>query len=83
MCSLLYISYSFMKLWEKKKVRYREFPGGPIVRTPYSHFPGLDSIPAQETKIPQAPWHSQRKKVQYNNLKNKNHPQTLASVSNA
>lgn len=64
MCSLLYISYSSMKLWEKKPVQYREFPGGPIVRTPYSHFQGLDSIPGQETKIPKP--HGTAKEKKYN-----------------
>ena len=35
---------------------WREFPGGPVVRTPRSHCRGLGSIPGQGTKIPQAAW---------------------------
>ena len=35
---------------KKKKVLYREFPGGPMVRTLSSHFRG--SIPSLGTKIP-------------------------------
>ena len=37
--------------------RHREFPGGPVVRTPRSRCWGLGSIPCWETKIPQAAWH--------------------------
>ena len=48
---------SFLK--EKK----REFPGGPVVRTPPSHCRGpgwgLGSIPGWETKIPQTERHGQ------------------------
>ena len=34
----------------------KEFPGGPMVRTPRFHCPGL--IPGRGTKIPQATRHS-------------------------
>ena len=30
------------------------FPGGPVVRTPCSHCPGLGSVLSGRTKIPQA-----------------------------
>ena len=39
---------------KKKKHSAREFPGGPVVRTPCFHCGGVGSIPGQGTKIPQA-----------------------------
>ena len=42
-----------------QKSNYREFPGGPVVRSRRSHCQGLDSIPCQGTKILQAARRSQ------------------------
>ena len=44
------------------KMVYREFPGGPVVRTWHSHCQGPGSIPGQGTKILQAEWGGQKKK---------------------
>ena len=46
-----------------KKSCLGEFPGGLVVRT--QHFPccGPGSIPGWGTKIPQAVWHGQKKKI--------------------
>ena len=45
------------------KFSKREFPGGPVVKTWCFHYDGLGSIPGQGTKIPQAKWYSQKKKI--------------------
>ena len=42
---------------------FREFPGGPVVRTCHFYCGGLGSVPGQGTKIPQAMQHGQRKKA--------------------
>ena len=47
------------KLYKLKK---REFPGGPVVRTPYFQYWGPGLIPGQGTRILQATQHGQRKK---------------------
>ena len=39
-----------------------EIPWWSVVRTWCFHCPGPGSIPGQETKIPQAEWHCQKKK---------------------
>ena len=39
-----------------------EFPGSPVVRTWSFHCRDPDATPGQGTKIPQALWHSQKKK---------------------
>ena len=36
-----------------KKVLSREFPGGPVDRTPYFHCKGMGSTPDWGTQIPQ------------------------------
>ena len=41
----------------------REFPGHPVVRTPFSHCRRPDSIPGQGIKISQAAWCGFKKKV--------------------
>ena len=44
------------------KKEFRDFPGGPVVRTPVaSTAQGAGSISGQGTKVPQATWHSQNK----------------------
>ena len=50
-----------------KKVSFREFSGGSVVRTWCFHCRGPGSIPGQGTKIPQAAWHAPptRKKVNF------------------
>ena len=35
---------------------YRDFSGGPVVKTPLSNAGGAGSIPGEETKIPHATW---------------------------
>ena len=40
---------------------FREFLGGPVVRTRHFHCQGPGSIPGQGTKIPQAMRHGQKK----------------------
>ena len=41
-----------------EKCMLRDFPGGPVVRTPCLHCRGTDLIPGQGNKIPQAAQHS-------------------------
>ena len=41
---------------------FREFPGGPVVRTQCFHCWGLGSIPGWQTKIPQAMLCREKKK---------------------
>ena len=50
-----------------KNVLYREFPGGPVVRTLHFHGPG--SIPGRGTKIPQAKFRDQKQNKTKNCLK--------------
>ena len=45
-----------------KSKEFREFPGGPVVRTRSFHCWGPGSIPGQGTKIPQAAQCGQEKK---------------------
>ena len=40
----------------------RDFPGGPVVKTPPSNEGGTGSIPGRGTKIPHAAWRNQKKK---------------------
>ena len=40
----------------------RDFPGGPVVKTPYFHCSGHGFVPGWETKILHATWHSHKKK---------------------
>ena len=47
---------------EKELIMNWEFPGGPVVRTPRLHCRGPGFNPWLGTKIPQAAWHSQKKK---------------------
>ena len=46
---------------KKKKKRYREFPGGLVVRTQHFHCHGLGSIPGWGPEIFQALWHGKKK----------------------
>ena len=43
------------------KISKRDFPGGPVVKTPCFHW-GVGSIPGRGTKIPHATRHGQEKK---------------------
>ena len=45
-----------------KQQKFREFPGGPVVRTLHFHCCGPGLIPGWGTKIPQATQHGQKKK---------------------
>ena len=47
-----------------KNTKFREFPGGLVVRIPGSHCCGPDSIPGRVTKILQAVRHAKKKKNQ-------------------
>ena len=44
------------------KMKFREFPGGPVVRTPRFHCRGPGLLPGRATKIPKATWRGQKKK---------------------
>ena len=48
---------------------YREFPGGPVVRTRHIHCRGLGSIPGHRAKIPQAVWYDPKKKKSNHSLR--------------
>ena len=54
MCIYCCIKVCFIKHYS------REFSGGPVVRTQCFHCWDPGSAPGQGTKIPQAPWHSQK-----------------------
>ena len=64
--------FTIVKTWKQpkcplteewlKKMWYREFPGGPVVKTLSFHCQGPSSIPGQGTKILQATWCGQKKK---------------------
>ena len=43
---MLYVNYNSVKNKLKKKAKRREFPGGPVVRTPHFHCrgPGLNPL---------------------------------------
>ena len=58
--------YSFTN---NSKKNLREFPGGPVLRTPHFHCQGPGSIPGQGTKIPQAAQHDQKRKKKKKILK--------------
>ena len=47
-------SLSVHKQLMNENLILKKIPGGPVVRTPHFHFPGLGLIPGQGTKIPQA-----------------------------
>ena len=49
----MYLRVHFFKNTNKQKKNFREFPGGPVVRTWCFHCQGLGSIPGWGTKIPQ------------------------------
>ena len=42
---------------------YRDFPGGPLVKTSHFHARGMGSNLGQGTKIPHASWSSQTKRL--------------------
>ena len=54
---------------------WREFPGGPVVRTQCFHCWSQGSVPGPGTKIPQAVWHGQKKGKSKNN-------ESLKSIDN-
>ena len=62
---ILFIHYYFKM--------YRDFPGGPVVKTSPSNAGGAGSIPGQGTKIPHASWLKNQniKQKQYCNKFNK------------
>lgn len=37
-----------------------DFPGSPVIKTPYFQCKGYSVIPGHVTKIPHAEWHSQK-----------------------
>ena len=43
---------------------HRDFPGGPVVKTPPSNAGGTGSIPGPGTNIPHAMWYGQKLKKQ-------------------
>ena len=52
----------------------QEFPGGLMVRVPGFHCQGPGSDPGQGTEIPQARWHSRKKKKERERLDTENRP---------
>ena len=44
-------------MWTYLVICKRDFPGGPVVKTPRFQSRGLSSIPGGRAKIPQAAWH--------------------------
>ena len=74
-----------------KNTHWREFPGGPVLRTRRFHCCSLGSIPGQGTKIPQAVWSKNNKqtnkqispqnKNKQNTGKVSSHPRPLTKVS--
>ena len=49
-------------MWSSTLIKnVRDFPGGPVVRTPCFHCRGLRVVPGEGIKIPQAVWHNQDK----------------------
>ena len=69
----LICGFSKLAIHATLKVNYRDFPGGPVVKTSPSHACGAGLIPGQGTKIPHAvtkkPNHKNKK--QYCNKFNK------------
>ena len=57
---------------ESEKKRYREFPGGLMVRTQHFHCHGLGSIPGLGPEIFQALWHGEKKRYKWSYLQNRN-----------
>lgn len=53
------------------RVWYRNFPGGPVVKTPRSQCKVTGLIPVQGTKVQHATWHSQNKLTNKQNHKHK------------
>ena len=47
------------------KIRFREFPGGPVVGLHASTAEDTGLIPGQGTRIPRAMWHGQKKNQIY------------------
>ena len=48
--------YSVLLKVPSLKFYIRDFPGGPVVKTPHSNAGGEGSIPGQGAKIPHASW---------------------------
>ena len=44
------------------KINYRDFSGGPVIKTRTSPVGGIGSIPSQGTKILHVMWRGQKKK---------------------
>ena len=60
---MCWMSSDYSVISESKQILQmtgREFPGGPVVRTPLFHCRGPGSFPGWATKIPQA--HGKKKK---------------------
>ena len=55
------ILYNFTYMWNLKK-QNRDFPGGPVVKTPFFHCRRHGFDPCQGTKIPHATQCSQKNK---------------------
>ena len=59
-----------------KSLRPRDFPGGPVVKTPHFHCRGVGSTPGRGAKIPHAARCCQKKKKNPG-LRSDLHPQAL------
>ena len=46
----------------KFEIKWRDFPGSPVVQTPQSRARGVGSIPGQGTKIPHEARHGKERK---------------------
>ena len=60
LCSFKFNLFILLPFAFKKEKKKREFPVGPVVRTPSFHCQGPGSIPGPGTKIPQAAWRGQK-----------------------
>ena len=47
--------------WGRKNRASRDFPGGPVVKTPCFQARGYGSIPGWGTNFPHALWHGEKK----------------------
>ena len=51
------------------KISSRDFPGGPVVKTPHFQCRGYALIPGWGTKVPHAAWCNQKNKNKLKNFK--------------
>ena len=65
-----------------KVIRFRDFPGGPVVETSPSNAGGVGSIPGWGAKIPHASWPKNQKinQKQYCNKFNKDFRKKIKSL---